>query len=284
MPKATKQRTGKKAAAPYDPKKAAAKKAEPAAPAKNPLIEKRTRNFGIGNDLPPKRDMTRFVKWPKYIKLQRQKRVLLNRLKVPPTLNQFTKTLDKNTAGVLFKLLSKYRPEDKAAKKQRLLSVAKERAEKAKAAKGKKAAAAPKEAAASTKKPNFVKYGINHVTGLIEQKLAKLVVIAHDVDPIEIVVWLPALCRKMGVPYAIIKGKSRLGQLVRKKTATAVAIVNVNKEDRPDFEKLTQTIKENFNDRYDEFKRQWGGLKLGVKSRAARAKKQKALQKEISRV
>lgn len=36
-------------------------------------------------------------------------------------------------------------------------------------------------------------------------------VIAHDVDPIELVVWLPALCRKMEIPYAIVKGKSRLG-------------------------------------------------------------------------
>ena len=41
-----------------------------------------------------------------------------------------------------------------------------------------------------------------------------MVVIAHDVDPIELVVWLPALCRKMEVPYAIVKGKSRLGAVV----------------------------------------------------------------------
>lgn len=39
-------------------------------------------------------------------------------------------------------------------------------------------------------------------------------VIAHDVDPIELVVWLPALCRKMEVPYCIIKGKSRLGAVM----------------------------------------------------------------------
>lgn len=32
-----------------------------------------------------------------------------------------------------------------------------------------------------------------------------MVVIAHDVDPLELVVWLPALCRKMGVPYCIVK-------------------------------------------------------------------------------
>lgn len=35
--------------------------------------------------------------------------------------------------------------------------------------------------------------------------------IAHDVDPIELVVWLPALCRKMEIPYCIVKGKARLG-------------------------------------------------------------------------
>jgi large subunit ribosomal protein L7Ae len=289
MPKAAKQRIGKKvASAPYDTKKAAAKKAAaPAHPTKNPLFESRPRNFGIGNDLPPKRDLTRFVKWPKYIRLQRQKRVLLNRLKVPPALNQFTKTLDKNTAGVLFKLLSKYRPEDKAAKKARLLEAAKQRVEKAAAAKEaskkdpKKAkSAAPK--AEPTKKPNYVKYGINHVTALVEQKQAKLVVIAHDVDPIEIVVWLPALCRKLGVPYCIVKGKSRLGLLVRKKTATAVAVVNVDKEDKAEFDKIRQTIKENYNDRFEEFKKQWGGGKLGAKSNHARAKKAKIIRKELS--
>merc|ERR1712000_748964 len=62
-----------------------------------------------------------------------------------------------------------------------------------------------------SKKPYTVKYGLNHVVGLIESKKASMVLIAHDVDPIELVVFLPALCRKMGVPYAIIKGKARLG-------------------------------------------------------------------------
>merc|ERR1711997_1139727 len=56
--------------------------------------------------------------------------------------------------------------------------------------------------------------GINKVVNLVERKQAQLVLIAHDVDPIEIVVFLPALCRKMDVPYCIVKGKARLGQLV----------------------------------------------------------------------
>lgn len=37
-----------------------------------------------------------------------------------------------------------------------------------------------------TKKPYNVKYGLNHITALIEAKKAQLVLIAHDVDPIEV--------------------------------------------------------------------------------------------------
>lgn len=44
----------------------------------------------------------------------------------------------------------------------------------------------------------------------------------------QLVVFLPALCRKMGVPYCIIKGKARLGRLVHRKTCTTVAFTQVN--------------------------------------------------------
>ncbi|KAJ9060917.1 60S ribosomal protein L8 [Entomophthora muscae] len=64
----------------------------------NPLFEKRVKNYGIGNDIQPKRDLTRFVKWPRYIRIQKQRKVLRMRVKVPPSINQFSQTLDKNTA------------------------------------------------------------------------------------------------------------------------------------------------------------------------------------------
>jgi large subunit ribosomal protein L7Ae len=79
-----------------------------------------------------------------------------------------------------------------------------------------------------SKKPYTVKYGLNHVVGLIENKKTSLVLIPNDVDPIELVVFLPALCRKFGVPYAIVKGKARLGTVVHKKVCGLRAYYSMN--------------------------------------------------------
>ena len=73
-------------------------------------------------------------------------------------------------------------------------------------------------------RPYHLKFGLNHVTKLIEEKKAKLVVIASNVDPIELVVWLPTLCRKLDIPYCFVHGKARLGQLVHQKNAAVVAL------------------------------------------------------------
>jgi len=223
---------------------------------------KNARNFTIGNDIQPKRDLTRFVKWPRYILMQRQRRVLQHRLKVPPSINQFTRTLDTNTAANLFKMLNKYRPEDHAAKVKRLMKIA---AGKARVKK---------------EKPSTVKSGINHVTKLIEEKKAALVVIAHDVDPIELVLYLPALCRKQGIPYCFVKGKARLGQLVHRKTATAVAIKAVKADDRAEFGQLLTVIRANYNDKYEEMKKKWGGGIMGLKSQAVAKQREKVKKQE----
>jgi len=143
----------------------------------------------------PKKDMTRYVKWPEYVRLQRQKKILKERLKVPPALAQFTHVLDKNGATSLFKLLNKYRPETSQEKKARLVKEAEIIAKDGSKKDGK-----------IGDKPMFVKKGLNHCVGLIENKKAQLVVIAHDVDPIELVVYLPHLCQKRGIPYCIVKG------------------------------------------------------------------------------
>lgn len=187
-------------------------------------------------------------------------------MKVPPAINQFSRTLDKNTGSQLMSLLKKYAPETKAEKKQRLALVA--------------AAKASGKELEKPKKPYAIKYGLNHITALVENKKAQLVVIAHDVDPIELVVWLPALCRKMGVPYCIVKSKARLGSLVHKKTATALCLTEVRPEHKSDLASLCQAIKANYNDKFEEVRKQWGGGIMGAKSQAKMAKREAAKLKE----
>ncbi|EAR83924.2 60S ribosomal L7Ae-like protein (macronuclear) [Tetrahymena thermophila SB210] len=248
MPKAPKKIT--------KPKKAEKKK--------NPLFQAKPRSFRVGGDIQPKRDLTRFVRWPRYITLQRQKRVLLQRLKVPPQIHQFTKTLDKNQSSNLFKLLASYAPEKPAEKKQRLVAQAEAKKD------GKQV---------ETKKPIVLKYGLNHITTLIENKQAKLVVIAHDVDPIELVIFLPQLCRKNDVPFAFVKGKAALGKLVNKKTATAVALTEVRNEDKAKLQQFSELFKTNYNAN-DELRKTWGGGILGQKSQHKVEALAKAVQEE----
>ncbi|CAH0489992.1 unnamed protein product [Peronospora farinosa] len=230
---------------------------------KNPLFVSRPKNFRKGGDIQPKRDLSRFVRWPRYVRLQRQRKILYQRLKVPPSINQFSNTLEKNVATDLFKLLLKYQPETKAAKTLRLRNIAA----------GKEEASAP---------PAVVKYGLNHVTSLIEHKKAKLVVIAHDVEPIELVVFLPALCRQFNIPYCIVKGKARLGQLVHKKNAAAVALTHVNKEDKAKFDSLTEAFRSKFNDD-TVIRRKWGGGIMGLKTQKKLELREKAIAAEAAK-
>lgn len=254
--KAKKDVKGKKGAA-----------AAPAAPAKAapPLFDKRPKNWGIGQDLPAKRDLTRYVKWPLYITRQRQKRCLQKRLRVPPTINQFSNPVDRHTKKELMKFALKYKPEGKMEKRARLRKEAEAKVKDA------KAPAAPKKAE--------LKMGIQRVTRLIEQKRAKLVMIAHDVDPIEIVIFLPALCKKMEVPYCIVKGKANLGRLVGLKTATCAAFLDIASSDKPAFDKLLDAVKLSYNDRYEEINRKWGGLSFSRKSKQRQLVKAKLMGK-----
>jgi len=237
------------------------------------LFVKDAKDFRIGRDVQPKRDVSRFVKWPLYIRLQRQRAILKKRLKVPPAIHQFSRTLEKNQAANLFRLLSHYRPETMQEKRTRRLAAAKEEVKAG--AKGAESAGEAKKGA----KPLFVKYGLGHITKLVETKKAKLVVIAHDVDPVELVVWLPALCRKMDVPYCIVKGRSRLGQLVHKKTATAVAVTEVRKEDQAKLDQLVGAIRPMYNEDLT-VSRKWGGGILGIKAQHVLQARKRAADKE----
>lgn len=231
----------------------------------NPLYEKKQFNWNSGFVVGKRINLTHFVRWPHYVRVQRQRKILYSRLRVPPAINQFSRTLDKSTAVRLFKLLHKYRPPTPKDKKKLLLQAAKAKTEG-------KAVEAPKRVA-------NIRFGIQDVTSAIESKRAKLVVIAHDVDPIEIVVWLPALCRRLEIPYVIVKSKSRLGLLVHRKFTSAIAITNVNKEDANEFAQIVSTATESFNNNAD-MRKLWGGGILSKRSQSRLKKREAAVAKE----
>ncbi|KAE8720167.1 60S ribosomal protein L7a [Hibiscus syriacus] len=225
----------------------------------NPLFEKRPKQFGIGGALPPKKDLHRFVKWPKVVRIQRKKRILKQRLKVPPALNQFTKTLDKNLGTLnlhlflsLFYSLSAFLPSPFCFKQSGI------------------------------NLGSFFYYHSNKFVQIAPQNKAQLVVIAHDVDPIELVVWLPALCRKMEVPYCIVQGEITFGIDCPQENCIVLCLTTVKNEDKLDFSKILEAIKANFNDKYDEYRKKWGGGIMGSKSQARTKAKEKLLAKEAA--
>merc|ERR1740133_756432 len=201
-----------------------------ASDSKKSLFKKATRNFRIGGDMTMKKDLTRFVRWPKYVRIQRQKRILLHRLKVPPTINQFTHTVDKNQSAKLLNL----------------------------------------------------KFGLNHVTTLVEENKAKLVIIAHDVDPMECMVHLPALCRRKNVPYCFLRGKAALGKLCHMKNATCVALTEVQREDMQDLEQLSTQFREQYNNN-DKQRRNWGGGIMGIKNQHMIRAREKLREIELAK-
>uniref|UniRef100_A0A0D9SAY5 60S ribosomal protein L7a n=1 Tax=Chlorocebus sabaeus TaxID=60711 RepID=A0A0D9SAY5_CHLSB len=259
MRKGNKAKGKKMALAPAVVKKQEAKKVV------NPLFEKRPKNFGIRQDMQPKRDLARFVKWPRYSRLQRQGVILYKRLKVAPAINQFTQALDPQTATQLLKLAHKYRPESKQEKKRSLLAQAEKKA--------------PAKGTLPLRRTPVLQAGVNTITTAVENEKAQLVVIAQDMDPMELVVFLPALCYKMGVPYCIIKGKTRLGHLIHRKTCSTAAFTQVNSEDKG---ALVEAIRTNYNDRPNEIHRHWRGNVLGPKPVAPIAKLKKAKAKELA--
>lgn len=70
------------------------------------------------------------------------------------------------------------------------------------------------EALSVAKDTGKLRKGINEATKSVERRLAKLVVIAEDIQPEEIVIHMPSLCEEKGIPYAYVKTKKDLGDAV----------------------------------------------------------------------
>ncbi|KAK1347772.1 ribosomal protein L7a [Hamiltosporidium tvaerminnensis] len=167
-----------------------------------------------------------------------RKILLMNRMRVPPAINQFSTFLDPDTFSEILSLFKKYRPETQKEKSDRLSNKDWKK----------------------QPKPILVKCGIKHVTQLIENKKAKFVLIACDVDPLEIVIHLPTLCKKMNIPYAIVKGKELLGSVVNQKNATSLLLCDVRPEDTKTLNKFIEKSNNMFSNRYEDIMKKWGSV------------------------
>ena len=70
-----------------------------------------------------------------------------------------------------------------------------------------------------------VKKGTNEVTKAIERGISKLVIIAEDVEPPEVVAHLPILCEEHGIPYGFVPSRQELGKSLGIDVTSAAAAV-----------------------------------------------------------
>lgn len=76
-----------------------------------------------------------------------------------------------------------------------------------------------------------IKKGTNEVIKSIERGESKIVVIAEDVSPPEVVFYLPMLCDERKVPYCYVKKRVDLGAKVGITSAASISVVDYGKSE-----------------------------------------------------
>lgn len=70
-----------------------------------------------------------------------------------------------------------------------------------------------------------VRKGTNETTKAVERAQAKLVVIAEDVDPPEVVAHLPLICDERKIPYIFVPNKAKIGSAIGIDVPAAAACI-----------------------------------------------------------
>jgi large subunit ribosomal protein L7Ae len=94
------------------------------------------------------------------------------------------------------------------------------------------------------RKSGRVRKGTNESTKAVERGAAKLVVIATDVDPPEIVAPLPYICEEKKIPFIFVPSKEKLGNACGIDVAAGAAAI----AEAGDAEKLVKEIVEKLKD------------------------------------
>ncbi|MFX0162552.1 MAG: 50S ribosomal protein L7Ae [Candidatus Hodarchaeota archaeon] len=89
-----------------------------------------------------------------------------------------------------------------------------------------------------------IKRGTNETTKAVERGIAKLVFIAKDVDPPEIVAHLPLLCDEKNIPYIFVDSKENIGEAIGIDVPAAAACIIEAGQATPDIKSLAEKIGE----------------------------------------
>jgi len=86
--------------------------------------------------------------------------------------------------------------------------------------------------------------GTNETTKQVERSQAKLVIMAEDVSPEEILAHMPLLCEEKNIPYTYVSSKQELGAAAGLKVPTAAVAVVSPGDGKNDLENLLKKLEE----------------------------------------
>ncbi len=98
------------------------------------------------------------------------------------------------------------------------------------------------EAVRLSKQSGKVRKGTNETTKAIERGISKLVIIAEDVEPPEVVAHLPILCEERSSRYVFVPSKKELGNALGIDVGSAAATIIDAGESQQILDQITNTI------------------------------------------
>ena len=94
------------------------------------------------------------------------------------------------------------------------------------------------------KETGKIKKGTNETTKAIERGVAKLVLIAEDVEPPEVVAHLPILCEERNIPDLFAPTKDKIGEVLGVQLPTAAACIIESGESQGLLDQIIPKLKE----------------------------------------
>lgn len=98
------------------------------------------------------------------------------------------------------------------------------------------------EAVRLAKQSGMVRKGTNETTKAIERGISKLVIIAEDVEPPEVVAHLPILCDERTSKYVFVPSKKDLGNALGIEVGSAAATIIDAGESQQILDQITSTV------------------------------------------